>query len=101
MRTAFRSLMLSAALAALVATGGLSTAPALQKDKDKKADAVGTIEVYQDKKDGWRYRVKNAEGKSMVGSYVAHEKKEDCLKELELLKTTLSKAKVVEIKEKK
>ena len=102
MRLAFRSLLLFAAITALVAAGGLSTA-ALQdkKDKDKKAaEEVGTVEVFK-AKDGWRYRVKNAEGKALVGSYVGHEKKEDCLKELDTLKATLSKAKVTEIKEEK
>lgn len=101
MRTAFRSFVLFAAIAALVAAGGgLSSAPALQKEKDKKAEEVGTVEVFK-AKDGWRYRVKNTEGKSIAGGFVGHEKKEDAMKEVELLKATLAKGKVIEIKEEK
>ena len=101
MRTLLRSFVLFALVAALVAAAGVTSAPALQKDKDKKAtEEVGTVEVFKGK-DGWRFRVKNAEGKSLAGGYVAHEKKEDCLKEVEFLKTTFAKGKVVEIKEDK
>lgn len=106
MRTAFRSLVLFTAIAALVASGGLS--PAQQKDKDKKVedkkaidkkgddkkgDAVGSVEVWK-AKDGWRFKVLNASGKAIVGNYVPHETKEDALKEVELLKTALAKGKV-------
>ena len=98
MRTLIRSFALFALVAALVAAAGVSSAPALQKEKDK--EEVGTVEVFKGK-DGWRFRVKNAEGKSIAGGYVPHEKKEDCLKEVEFLKTTFAKGKVVEIKEEK
>lgn len=112
MRTAFRSLVLFAAIAALVASGGLS--PAQQKDKEKKADdkkvidkkgddkkgdEVGSIEVWK-AKDGWRFKVLNASGKAIAGNYVPHDTKEDALKEVELLKTTLAKGKV-EVKDEK
>ncbi len=97
MRVAFRSFVLFAAIAALVAAGGLSSAPAFQKDKDKKEE-VGTVEVYK-AKDGWRFRVKNAEGKSVAVGMQGYEKKDEALKEVESLKTTLAKGKVVEIKD--
>ena len=103
MRTLLRSLALFAVVAALVASAGSSDAPARQKEKDKdakKAEEVGTIEVYQ-AKDGWRFRVKNAEGKSVAIGTVGYEKKEDCLKVVDLIKTTMAKAKVTEIKDDK
>lgn len=105
MRTLLRSLALFAFVAALVASAGLSDAPARQKEKEKdkdakKAEEVGTIEVYQ-AKDGWRFRVKNAEGKSVAIGTVGYEKKEDCLKVVDLIKTTMAKAKVTEIKDDK
>ena len=93
-----RSFALFAAIAALVAVGGMSTAPAFQKEK--KAEEVGTVEVYKGK-DGWRIRVKNAEGKSVAVGTVGHEKKDEALKEVELLKATFAKGKVVEIKDDK
>lgn len=99
MFTAFRALALFAAIAALVASGGLSPALQKEKDKDKKAEEVGTIEVWK-AKDGWRFKVLNASGKAIAGNYVPHEKKEDALKEVELLKTTLAKGKV-EVKDEK
>jgi uncharacterized protein YegP (UPF0339 family) len=103
MRTLFRSLALFAIVAALIASTGLSEAPARQKEKDKdakKAEEVGTIEVYQ-AKDGWRFRVKNAEGKSVAIGTVGYDKKEECLKVVDFLKTTMAKAKVTEIKDDK
>ena len=111
MRMLLRSLVLFGIIAAVVAVAGSPSAPAQQKDKkdekkddkkdDKKdKDEVGTIEVFQ-RKDGWRYRIKSAEGKSLAGGYIPHEKKEDCLKEVEFLKATFAKGKVVEIKDDK
>lgn len=110
MRTLFRSLVLFAVAAALTASAGLSDAPARQKDKDKKVEEkkaeekkveeVGTVEVYQ-AKDGWRFRVKNAEGKSIAVGTVGYEKKDECLKAVEVLKATMAKAKVTEVKDDK
>ena len=95
MRTTFRSCVLFALIAVLVMWIGLPTAPALQKDKDKKPE-VGTVEVYK-AKDGWRVRIKNADDKSVAITTVGHDKKEDALKDVEFLKTTLAKGKVVEV----
>ncbi len=100
MRTLIRSFALFALVAALVAAAGVSSAPALQKDKKDKDEVVGTIEVYK-AKDGWRFRVKNAEDKSVAIGTVGYDKKEDCLKAVEFIKTTMAKAKVTEIKEEK
>ncbi len=106
-----RSFVLFAAIAGLMTAAGLSAAPALQKEKDKdkkddktktetKADEVGVTEVYM-AKDGWRFRIKNSEGKSIAIGTVGFEKKEDAMKAVEMVKTTLTKGKVVEIKDDK
>jgi uncharacterized protein YegP (UPF0339 family) len=97
---------LFAALAVLVTVGGFAVAPAQVKDKkDDKAkveakDEIGVTEIYM-AKDGWRFRVKNAEGKSIAIGTVGYDKKEDAHKVVDLLKATLTKGKVVEVKEEK
>ena len=72
-----------------------------KKDKrDAKADEIGVTEVYM-AKDGWRFRIKNAEGKSIAIGTVGHDKKEDAEKTVELVRHTLTKGKVVVLKEEK
>jgi uncharacterized protein YegP (UPF0339 family) len=92
------SLVLLAAVGVLVAS--VSLAPAQQNKKDEKKDdktaEPGGIEVYQ-AKDGWRFRVTNAEGKSIAIGTQGFAKKEDCLAAVELLKTTMAKAKITEV----
>ncbi len=112
MRKLICSLALFAAVGMLVASVAPSTA-AQQKDKkedkkdtkkeekkdvkkDVKKDEPGTIEVYQGK-DGWRYRVVGPDGKTIAIGIQGYAKKEDCLAAVEVLKTTLAKAKVTEI----
>ena len=68
--------------------------------KDPKKDEPGSIEVYQGK-DGWRYRVLGPDGKIIAIGIQGFAKKEDCLAVVDVLKTTLEKAKVTEIKDKK
>ena len=63
--------------------------------KDEKKGAAGAIEVYQ-AKDGWRFRVTNAEGKSIAIGLQGYAKKQDCLAAVELLKTTMARGKVTE-----
>ena len=66
------------------------------KDKDKKdakeADAGGTVEVYK-AKDGYRFRIKNTEGKSIAISTRGHESKDDAIKDLDTVKSILTKSK--------
>jgi uncharacterized protein YegP (UPF0339 family) len=112
MRKLIRSFVLFCAIAGIVASAALSDAPARQKDdkkdpkKDDKKDTkgaadVGAIEVYM-AKDGWRIRVKNAEGKSVAIGTVGYDKQEDALKTVDFLKNTFAKGKVsVEKAEKK
>ena len=102
----FRAVVLFAGIGTLMSAGGLITvAPAQVKDKDKKKDAkeaeeIGVTEVYM-AKDGWRFRIKNAEGKSIAIGVVGHDKKEDAMKVVEQVKHTLNKGKVDVIKEEK
>jgi uncharacterized protein YegP (UPF0339 family) len=108
MRKLVRSFVLFCAIAGVVASAALSDAPARQKDdkkdpkkddkKDDKKDTkgaadVGAIEVYM-AKDGWRIRVKNAEGKSVAIGTVGYDKQEDALKTVDFLKNTFAKGKV-------
>ncbi len=104
MRQLIRPLILFCAIAGVVGSAALTDAPARQKDdkkdpkKDDKKDTkgaaeVGSIEVFM-AKDGWRIRVKNAEGKSVVVGTVGYDKQEDALKTVDFLKATFAKGKV-------
>jgi uncharacterized protein YegP (UPF0339 family) len=101
----FRAVVLLAAIAAVMSAGSLTTiAPAQEKKKATKAsgkdDDVGTVEVYK-AKDGWRYRVKNTQGKVIALPAVGYESQEDATKILNQVKATLNKAKVKLPKEEK
>jgi uncharacterized protein YegP (UPF0339 family) len=105
----FRAAVLFAAIGAVMYAGGLTTtAPAQVKDKkdpDKKKvdvdeDEVGVVEVYKSK-EGWRYRVKNAEGKTIAMPAVGYDTPDDAMKILNQVKNTLAKAKVKVLKDKK
>jgi uncharacterized protein YegP (UPF0339 family) len=103
-----RPFVLFCAIVGVVGSAALTDAPARQKDdkkdpkkeakKDDKKDTkgagdVGTVEVYM-AKDGWRVRVKNAEGKSVAIGTVGYDKQEDALKTVDFLKATFAKGKV-------
>jgi uncharacterized protein YegP (UPF0339 family) len=68
------------------------------KAKDKRAHATGTIEIYE-AKDGYRYRVKDAEGKTIAMPPRGHENKQDVLKTLDEIKEILNKVKPTEVKD--
>jgi uncharacterized protein YegP (UPF0339 family) len=69
--------------------------------KGDKGIIPGSVEYYKNKKGDYRYRVKNAEGKTiaMPLPQMSWEKKEDCLRAIEELKVTLVKAKPMEVKD--
>ncbi|CAN5412962.1 hypothetical protein BH11PLA2_BH11PLA2_27120 [soil metagenome] len=74
---------------------------AAPKVEDKKAPAKagsGSIEIYEGKS-GWRFRIKNAEDKTIAMPTKGHEKKEDMLKDLEMIKKILADEKPKEVKE--
>jgi hypothetical protein len=103
----FRAAVLFAAIGAVMYASGIATvAPAQEKKgeatKTAKAaddDEVGTVEIYKSK-EGWRYRVRNAEGKTIAIPTVDYPSPEEVTKILNQVKTTLSKAKVKTLKEK-
>ena len=63
-----------------------------EKKDEKMADKAGTIEVYKGK-DGFRFRVKGPDGKTLAISARASSTKEDALKVIDELKETLASAK--------
>jgi hypothetical protein len=90
-----RPLVLAFAMAALA--GGAMTSA-----QDKKAAAPqakkevkGKVEYYE-ANDGWRIRVKNADGKSVLISTKGVAAKEDVLKELDEVKAILASIKPTE-----
>jgi uncharacterized protein YegP (UPF0339 family) len=101
----FRVVVLLAAILAVMSAGSLTTiAPAQEKKKAAKAvgadDDVGTVEVYK-AKDGWRYRVKNSQKKTIAMPVTGYESPEDAMKILNQVKATLNKTKVKVLKEEK
>jgi uncharacterized protein YegP (UPF0339 family) len=100
-----RAAVLFAAITGLMTAAGVTVAPAQVKDKDKKdlkpaVEESGSTEVYK-AKDGWRFRIKNPEGKSIAIGTISFDKKEDCLKAVEVVKTVMLKGKVIEINDEK
>jgi uncharacterized protein YegP (UPF0339 family) len=100
-----RAVVLFAAIAGLMTAVGSAIAPAQVKDKDKNdtkaaPEEIGATEVYK-ASDGWRFRIKSPDGKSLAIGTVMFDKKEDCLKAVEVVKTALLKGKVVELKDEK
>jgi len=71
-----------------------------KKDPKKPAEKAGKVEVYM-AKDGYRFRIMDAEGKTIAMTTKAYDKKEDAVKALEQVKTTLNTVKVTEVKEEK
>jgi uncharacterized protein YegP (UPF0339 family) len=101
--TLVRCLVLAAAMGGLVVAGGAGTATAVQKDKGKdtkkaEAKAAGTVELFEDKAGKFRFRIKDEDGKVVADSTKGYEKKEEALKALDFVKTTLNTAKVTEVK---
>ncbi len=90
-----RSVVLVAAMAGFVSINGSGSAqdPKGKATQPAAKDGMGKVEVYM-AKDGWRWKVMNAEGKTVAMGTTGFEKQEDCLKMVELVKTTLGKSKV-------
>jgi len=101
MRRAIAFVVLSLSLA-VVGSSVLTTSSADAQDKtkakSKKDTAVGTIEIYK-AKDGFRYRIKDTDGKVIAMPPRARENKEDVVKDLEEIKATLEKVKPSEVKD--
>jgi uncharacterized protein YegP (UPF0339 family) len=100
-----RAIVLFSSITGLMTAAGATIVPTQVKDKDKKEvkatpEESGNTEVYM-AKDGWRFRIKNPEGKSIAVGVIAFDKKEDCLKAVDVVKTAMLKGKVIEIKDEK
>ena len=87
----------------VLASNGISPADAQDKAKTKKTkdtkaakDAAGTIEIYKGK-DGFRFRIKDGEGKSLAISTRARETRAEVVDDLDTIKTTLGKAKPMDV----
>ena len=95
---------LGALLVAMTAitASAISIADAQDKGKDPKkpAEKPGKVEVYM-AKDGYRFRIMDADGKTIAMTTKAYDKKEDAHKALEQVKATLNTVKVTEVKEEK
>jgi uncharacterized protein YegP (UPF0339 family) len=95
---------LAAALGVLAA-GGLTPADAQDKDakarkvKGKTKDAVdgGTIEVYK-AKDGFRFRIKSGDGRTMAMPARGVETRAEVIKNIEDIKAILNKAQPMDAK---
>jgi len=96
----YLSLIVVAAMTAVaVPVGSLPADAQTRKEKETpKTATAGTVEVHK-AKDGYRFRVKNAEGKTVAMSPVGYDTKDEALKALEFVKATLDKAKPVEVKD--
>ena len=60
------------------------------KAKDKKEVAVGTVEIFKGK-DGYRFRIKNVDGKTIGMSQRGHDSKDEVVKDLDEIKATFGK----------
>jgi len=70
-----------------------------EKAPDKAPEKAGKVEVYK-AKDGYRFRILDADGKTIAMASKGYDKKDDVIKVLEQLKATMSTAKI-EVKEEK
>jgi uncharacterized protein YegP (UPF0339 family) len=87
-----------AALLAFVVAVALPVGVQAQKDKDKKETTAGIVfEIYKDKGDHFRYRIKQGDvhlGMSSKG----YESKDDLMKVITTIQKEAAKAKIVEEK---
>jgi len=84
-----------------VAVVGSSVVPSIEaqdksKTKGKEKDKVGTVEIYK-AKDGYRFRIKNPDGKTIAIPTRGHESKDDVVKDLDEIKATLNKVKPTDV----
>jgi uncharacterized protein YegP (UPF0339 family) len=86
---------------AVVGGAVLSTsADAQDKAKAKKKEPMaGAVEIYKSKDGGYRYRVKDKDGKTLAMPARSRETVDDVNKDIEAIKTILDKVKPVEVKE--
>jgi hypothetical protein len=82
----------SAGLTSVIVQAQPKTATVQTQDKTKPShtDAPGgTVEVYQ-AKDGWRFRIKDAQGKSLAIGVVAYSTQEEAVQTLQQIQRILN-----------
>jgi uncharacterized protein YegP (UPF0339 family) len=89
---------LTLVLGLFVASAGHDSAYGQTRPTRREAIKAGTVEVYK-AKDGYRFRVKDLDGKTVAMPTKGYETKEECLKTLEFISATLIQAKPTEVKE--
>jgi uncharacterized protein YegP (UPF0339 family) len=93
-----RRLVALAALLALVVAVGLPVAALGQKDKDKKEATTGLVfEVYKDKGDHFRFRLKDGDHILAIAGK-GYDSKEDVQKIIATIQKEAAKAKIIEEK---
>ena len=95
MRPIAKMLMVPLLLISALAVGGLSVAPGQDKKKDDKSTASVYFEVYKDKSDEFRFRLKDGEH-SLAIAPKGFKTKEEVLKVIDEIKKEAAKAKVVD-----
>jgi uncharacterized protein YegP (UPF0339 family) len=75
---------------------GLTGRPAAQDKKAPPAAAALTVEVYQDRGDEFRFRIKSGDHILAIASR-GYDKETDCLKVIDELKKDMGKATVVKM----
>jgi uncharacterized protein YegP (UPF0339 family) len=97
-----RSLALMTALGVTVAATGTMAQekkekkPADTKKADDKEEKIGKVEIYE-VKDGFRFRILGADGKSIGMASRSYKTKDDCSKAYDELKAIVAKVKPVEV----
>jgi uncharacterized protein YegP (UPF0339 family) len=64
------------------------------KDKDKSSAATAVFEVYKDKGEKFRFRLKDPEGDLLAISGKGYDKKDECQAVIDAIKKDASRAKV-------
>jgi uncharacterized protein YegP (UPF0339 family) len=92
MRSFGKAFILPALLVTSLAVGGLSVAPGQDKKKDDKS---AVFEVYKDRSDEFRFRLKDGEHLLAIAPK-GYKTKEDVLKVIDEIKKEAAKAKIVD-----
>ena len=86
---------LTPVLAAALTLASIAGSVAQEKKPSEPVAAV-TIEVYQDKGDDYRFRIKSGDTILAI-SGKGYDKKADCMKVIESIRKDIGKAKIVEL----
>ena len=96
---------MSVALLSTVAAVGIGiglSSPTEAQDKDRKGKAAKlTFEIYKDASEGFRWRLKSANGQIIGTSGAGYKDKSDCKHGIDLVKSGAAKAEVKDSSEEK